>query len=201
MAAPRRRQAEARRYGGAGQRRCRSHGRDLVGALRADHSEFRNTRYGASLRPLKQDVVGNVGRTLWVLMGTTGIVLMMACANVATLLLVRADARRQEFAIRAALGARWSRVARALLVESLTLAVVGRRTRSGARLRRPARARGDRTRGPASAFRDLDRRSRPRLRPVGVPVVRTSVRALSRSSSSPNRNSRRRSVAAAAARA
>ena len=88
-------------------------------------SAFRNTRYGASLRPLKQDVVGNVGRTLWVLMGTIGIVLLMACANVANLLLVRADARRQEFAIRAALGARWTRLARALLVESLTLALLG----------------------------------------------------------------------------
>jgi predicted permease len=88
-------------------------------------SAFRNTRYGASLRPLKQDVVGNVGRMLWVLMGTISIVLLMACANVANLLLVRADARRQEFAIRAALGARWSRLARALLVESLTLAVLG----------------------------------------------------------------------------
>jgi predicted permease len=87
-------------------------------------SAFRNTRYGASLRLLKQDVVGNVGRMLWVLMGTIGIVLLMACANVATLLLVRADARQQEFAIRAALGARWTRVARALLVESLTLALL-----------------------------------------------------------------------------
>jgi predicted permease len=49
----------------------------------------------------------------------------MACANVATLLLVRADARRQEFAIRTALGARWTRVARALLIESLTVALLG----------------------------------------------------------------------------
>ena len=88
-------------------------------------SAFRNTRYGASMRPLKQDVVGNVGRMLWVLMGTIGIVLLMACANVANLLLVRADARRQEFAIRTALGARWTRVARALLAESLMLALLG----------------------------------------------------------------------------
>jgi predicted permease len=87
--------------------------------------QFRNTRYGASLRLLNQDVVGTVAPTLWILMGTIGIVLLMACANVATLLLVGADARRQEFAIRAALGARWTRVARALLVESLTLALLG----------------------------------------------------------------------------
>ena len=83
----------------------------------------------------KQDVVGDVGTTLWVLMGTIGIVLLMACANVANLLLVRADARRQEFAIRAALGARWTRVARQLLVESLTLGVLGGALGLGARLR------------------------------------------------------------------
>jgi putative ABC transport system permease protein len=82
-------------------------------------------RYQPALRPLKQDVVGDVGKTLWVLMGAIGVVLLMACANVANLLLVRADARRQEFAIRAALGAVWTRVARQLLVESLTLAVLG----------------------------------------------------------------------------
>jgi predicted permease len=82
-------------------------------------------RWAPSLRPLKQDVVGDVGRTLWVLMGAIGVVLLMACANVANLLLVRADARRQEFAIRAALGASWTRTARQLLVESLTLALLG----------------------------------------------------------------------------
>ena len=82
-------------------------------------------RWAPSLRPLKQDVVGDVGRTLWVLMGTIAIVLLMACANVANLLLVRAAARRQESAIRSALGARWTRVARQLLIESLTLALLG----------------------------------------------------------------------------
>jgi predicted permease len=82
-------------------------------------------RYQPALRPLKQDVVGDVRATLWVLMGTIGLVLLMACANVANLLLIRANARQQEFAIRAALGARWTRVARALLVESLTLTVLG----------------------------------------------------------------------------
>jgi len=82
-------------------------------------------RYGPSLRPLKREVVGDVGRTLWVLMGTIGIVLLIACANVAILLLVRADGRRQEFAIRAALGAGHKRLARQLLMENLTLALLG----------------------------------------------------------------------------
>ncbi len=86
---------------------------------------FRNTLYGPSLRPLKQDVVGDVGRTLWVLMATIGVVLLMACANVASLLLVRTDARTHEFAIRTALGASLTRLARLLLAESLMLAVLG----------------------------------------------------------------------------
>ena len=77
------------------------------------------------VRPLKQDVVGDIGTVLWVLMGTIGIVLLIACANVANLLLVRAEGRQQEFAIRAALGAGWGRIARELLVESVTLGVLG----------------------------------------------------------------------------
>ena len=58
-------------------------------------------------------------------MGTIALVLLMACANVANLMLVRAESRRREFAIRAALGAKWTRVARALLVESMMLALIG----------------------------------------------------------------------------
>jgi putative ABC transport system permease protein len=82
-------------------------------------------RIGPSVRPLKQDVIGDIGNVLWVLMSTVGIVLFIACANVANLLLVRAEGRQQELAIRAALGASRSRVAGELLLESLTLALVG----------------------------------------------------------------------------
>jgi predicted permease len=86
---------------------------------------FAQAKIGPNLRPLKQDVVGNVGSVLWVLMGSIALVLMVACANVANLLLVRVEGRRQELAIRAALGAPWSRIAGELLLESLTLGIAG----------------------------------------------------------------------------
>jgi putative ABC transport system permease protein len=86
---------------------------------------FENARFGPKVQPLKQEVVGDIGPTLWVLMGTIGLVLLIACANVANLLLVRAESRQQELAIRAALGAGWGRIAREMLMESLTLGVLG----------------------------------------------------------------------------
>ena len=70
-------------------------------------------------------MVGNVDKLLWVLMGGIGLVLLIACANVANLLLVRAEGRQQEFAIRAALGATRGRIASELLAESLILAAFG----------------------------------------------------------------------------
>jgi predicted permease len=82
-------------------------------------------RLKPNLRPLKRDVVGDIGTVLGVLMGALGLVFLLVCANVANLVLVRARARTQEFAIRAALGAGWARIARELLVESLTLGLVG----------------------------------------------------------------------------
>lgn len=86
---------------------------------------FEEARLGPNVRPLKQDVVGDIGKVLWVLMGTVGIVLFIACANVANLLLVRAEGRQRELAIRAALGAGWGRIARELLFESVVLGVIG----------------------------------------------------------------------------
>ena len=77
------------------------------------------------LRPLKQEVVGNVSDVLWVVMGTLGLVLLIACANVTNLLLVRVEARQQELAVRAALGAGWGRIVRGLLVESTMLGLLG----------------------------------------------------------------------------
>lgn len=84
-----------------------------------------DSRVAPRLRLLKDALLGDIGNTLWVLMGTVGIVLLIACSNVANLLLVRADGRQQELAIRAALGAGWRRIARELLLESLLLGVAG----------------------------------------------------------------------------
>jgi predicted permease len=78
-----------------------------------------------ALRSLKQDVIGDVGNVLWVVMGTIGIVLLIACANVINLLLVRADGRQRELAVRAALGAGSGRIARTLLIESTLLGLIG----------------------------------------------------------------------------
>jgi putative ABC transport system permease protein len=86
---------------------------------------FVSARIAPKLQPLKQEVVGDIGTTLWVLMGTIGLVLLIACANVANLLLVRAEGRQQELAIRAALGAGWGKIAREMLLESLTLGLLG----------------------------------------------------------------------------
>ena len=61
---------------------------------------FERARISPNLRPLKQDVIGDIGKILWVLMGSIALVLMVACANVANLLLVRVEGRRQELAIR-----------------------------------------------------------------------------------------------------
>src|SRR6202158_1372109 len=77
------------------------------------------------IRPLKREIIGNVSDFLWVVMGTIGLVMLVACANVTNLLLGRIEARQKELAVRAALGASWGRMVRGLLVESMMLGLMG----------------------------------------------------------------------------
>ena len=86
---------------------------------------YKSLRLGPYVRPLAADVIGDVGRVLWILLGVVGLVLLIACANVANLFLVRAEGRQQELAVRSALGASRSRIARELLTESLMLGLAG----------------------------------------------------------------------------
>jgi predicted permease len=85
---------------------------------------YESVRLLPHVEPLKDQVVGNVSGSLWVLMGGIVLVLLIACANVANLLLVRMEGRRQELAIRGALGASPGRIAGQLLLESFVLSIV-----------------------------------------------------------------------------
>ena len=86
---------------------------------------FEKVQLQSTLHTLKEDVIGNVGNVLWVLMGSIAIVLLVACANVANLLLVRVEGRRQELAVRAALGAGRGRITAGLLFEASPLGLPG----------------------------------------------------------------------------
>jgi len=86
---------------------------------------FKRLQLQPYVRPLAADVIGNIGDVLWILFCAVGVVLLIACGNVANLFLIRAEARQHELAMRAALGASRGRLARVLLSESVLLALGG----------------------------------------------------------------------------
>jgi predicted permease len=89
----------------------------------ADFSE--RARFAPNIQPLKERLVGNVTNLLWILMAGVGVVLLIACANVANLFLVRADGKETEMAVRSAMGANRGRIGWEYLKESLVLSVLG----------------------------------------------------------------------------
>lgn len=90
----------------------------------AEYARFME-QYRPVVRPLKEELVGAVAGPLWILTATVGIVLLMACANIANLFMVRAESRRQDLAVRRALGAGRAGLIRSQMAEALLLAAVG----------------------------------------------------------------------------
>src|SRR6185369_16984732 len=97
----------------------------MLGQRLEQQHPLTNKGRGIHLASITEDTLGNTSRALWIIFGAVGFVLLVACANVANLLLARATARQKEITIRSAIGAARSHIIRQLLTESLLLAVLG----------------------------------------------------------------------------